>query len=437
MVSRSWAGNTERVPSLLLRVLFAGILAFAFVLGAGVSGGELMTASQAKPLKRAAATRPTPLGPAAATGAFGLDLMRALPRGNIVLSPDSVAAALAMTGTGATGRTATEIARVLHLRNPAAFKAVGNLQRTIARKQASVGEGHPKAPTLELANGLFLQRDYPIEPAFLSGLQRHFDVVPETVDFAGDPSGSVDTINGWVSDRTRGLIRRLLASVSTETRLALANAVYLDADWRHPFEPGNTLRGPFFNHAGRTSVKFMNMTKLLRYGSGRGYKAVALPYRASTLSLLVVLPRGQGIGALQRRLGAGGLARLARRLSPRQVILSLPRFHLNAQTSLNRVLKSLGMATAFSDFADFSGITTAAPMKIGAVEHAADFTVDEEGTVAAAATAVGIQLASGPPRPLNAVTFNANRPFLFFLRDNRTGAVLFAGRVTKPALGNP
>jgi serpin B len=283
-----------------------------------------------------------------------------------------------------------------------------------------------------LANGLFLQQGFAVEPAFLSGLQQHFGAAPETLDFLGNPAGARDAINEWASDRTRGIIPRLLGEVSPETRLALANAVYLDADWRHPFEKSDTFHGPFHTNRARTSVEFMHETEALRYGAGRGYRAVDLPYRASTLSLLVVLPRGKSIGALQRQLGAQGLTRVARHLSPRPVILSLPRFHLNTQTSLNSALESLGMTAAFSDAADFSRVTTSTPLKIGFVQHAADFTVDEEGTVAAAATVVGIELSSGLARPLNAVTFNANRPFLFFLRDRRTGAVLFAGRLTNP-----
>jgi serpin B len=177
----------------------------------------------------------------------------------------------------------------------------------------------------------------------------------------------------------------------------------------------------------------MHQAARLRYGAGRGYRAVALPYRSSTLSLLVVLPVRQRLGSLQHRLDGRGLARIARGLSARSVILSLPRFHLSTEAELTGTLKTLGMRTAFSEAADFSRITTTVPLKVAFVKHAADFTVDEEGTIAAAATVVGVVATSGPGRPVDAVKFNANRPFLFFLRDDRTGAVLFAGRVTNPA----
>jgi serpin B len=364
---------------------------------------------------------------------LGLDLMRAQKPGNLVLSPDSVAAALAMTGTGGVGRTAREIARTLHLKGPTALAAVGDLQRAIAAGQVAAAGGDPKAPTLEIANGLFLQQGLPFAPAFLSGAQQRFGAAPQTVDFAGDPQGSLDAINGWVSERTKGLIPQILSSLPEEMALALANAVYLDADWRHPFKKSNTRPGVFHAAAGKITVDFMHQTESLRYGAGPGYRAVALPYRSSTLSLLVVLPVGQRLGSLQSRLDGRALARLARGLSPRPVILSLPRFHLNTDVELTGALKKLGMPTAFSDAANFSRITTAVPLKIAFVKHAADFTVDEAGTVAAAATVVGVVATSAPAPPKDPVTFNANRPFLFFLRDDRTGAVLFAGRLTDPA----
>jgi serpin B len=391
----------------------------------GVWGGELTGTAEAE--------APAPgLGPAAATGAFGLDLMRAEGSGNLVLSPDSIAAALAMTGSGGAGRTATEIAETLHLEGPAAFADVGDLQLRIAAEQAAAAVGDPEPPTLDIANGLFLQQGLPVDPTFLSGLGLHFGVTPEPVDFAGDPTAAVNAINGWVSDHTSGLVPRILDSVPSELALALANAVYFKASWLHQFEKKGTRPGPFFGGGGRTTAEFMHQTESLRYGSGRGYRAVELPYRSSTLSLMVVLPVGRRLGSLQHRLGGRGLARIARGLSRREVILSLPRFHLNTETELAGALGRLGMPTAFGESADFSRITTATRLKIAFVRHVADLTVDEKGTEAAAATVVGIETTSAEAPPRNAVSFNADRPFLFFLRDDRTGAVLFAGRLTNP-----
>lgn len=338
-----------------------------------------------------------------------------------------------MTGTGGVGRTAEEIARTLHLKGPSALAAVGDLQRSIVARQAAAAGSDPEAPELEIANGLFLQQGLPFQSAFLAGAQQRFGAAPETVDFEGDRTGALEAINRWASDRTKGLIPKIIDSLPEDMALALANAIYLDADWEHPFKQRETRPGVFHAGTGKATVDFMHQTQSLRYGAGAGYRAVALPYRSSTLSLLVVLPVRQRLGALQHDLGGRSLTRLARDLSPRSVILSLPRFHLHTEAELTEALKKLGMRTAFTEAANFSRITTAAPLEVAFVKHAADFTVDEAGTVAAAATVVGVTTTSGPVRPRDAVVFNANRPFLFFLRDERTGATLFAGRLVRPS----
>ena len=408
-----------------------GICALILLFATGLCA-DLARAVTDQPSRRTVTSASASLSPAAATEAFGLDLLGAEP-GNVVLAPNSVATALAMVGTGATGRTATQIAEALHLGGSSDFDAVGELQRTIAGEQASVGEGHPSAPTLKSANGVFLQQGFPIEPAFLGGLQEHFGATPEALDFLGDSTGSLSAINAWVRDRTDGIIPELLVDLPAETRLVLTNAVYLKATWRHRFALADTATAPFYGSTGRTPVEFMHQTELLRYASGPGYKAVELPYRASTLSLLVVLPMGKNVAGLERNLGAGGFGRMADNLRHQTIRLSLPRFHVTTHASLNGPLKALGMTDAFSESAQFSRITPAGNLKIAFVEHAADLSVDEAGTVGAAATAVGVVKKSKGPLAREAVEFNANRPFLFFVRDKSTGAVLFAGRLTDPA----
>ncbi len=428
------AVNSDHRLPVCARPLVAAICILVLLVAAGIGGTDLTSTSQAKTPKRPVSSPHTFLAPAAATGAFGLDLMRAHGPGNLVLSPDSVAAALAMTGTGGAGRTAEEIARTLHLEGPTTLAAVGDLQRAIAAGQAAAAVGDPEPPTLEIANGLFLQQGLPFKPAFLSSALQRFGAAPETVDFSANPTGALEAINGWVSERTKGLISRILDSLPKGMALALANAVYLDADWEHPFKKSKTKPGVFHKTAGNATVDFMHQTESLRYGAGPGYRAVALPYRSSTLSLLVMLPVRQELGTLQHRLNGESLARIAASLAPRPVDLSLPRFHLNTDAELTDALEKLGMPTAFSEAANFSRITTAVPLKIAFVKHAADFTVDEAGTVAAAATVVGVTVRSAQRPPRDPVIFNANRPFLFFLRDDRTGAVLFTGRLTDPAV---
>ena len=180
-------------------------------------------------------------------------------------------------------------------------------------------------------------------------------------------------------------------------------------------------------------MAFMQQTEELHYSHGKGYAAVDLPYRASTLSLLVVLPVGQSVATLQRRLDPSQLARIVRGLAPRPVRLSVPRFHLATHIELNSSLESLGMPDAFSARANFSGITKAQALQLGVVDHAADFTVEEQGTIAAAATIVTAEPTAARVLVPAPIPFDANRPFLFFLRDDHSGAVLFAGRMTEPA----
>jgi serpin B len=309
---------------------------------------------------------------------------------------------------------------------------VGRLQRGIAAEEAAAGAGHPKAPILATANGLFVQSGFPVKPAFVSGLESEFGAGPDALDFVHDPLGSLNAINGWVSERTNGIIPELLEELPPETRLVLTNAVFLDASWRNPFPANKTSPGHFFAPGESQRVEFMHQTRELRYGSGPGYQAVEMPYRASTLAFLVVLPTGGSVGPLEGRLAGERLDGVARKLSPTPVAISMPRFHVSTNKALNGELESLGMTDAFSEAANFTGIRAANGLEIRLVEHAADLRVDEAGTVATAATAVVFGKKS-KHRPRPAISFDADHPFLFFLRDRRTGAVLFAGRLVDAA----
>jgi serpin B len=375
---------------------------------------------------------PPVLTPGQSTAALGLDLLRRLPAGNLVLSPDSIATALAMAGEGARGATAGQIAHVLHLRSAGAFGSLGSLQAEIASGQAAAAHGDPEAPQLKIADGLFLQEGFPAAAPFLGALAGHFAATPQTVNFQSRPEAAVGAINQWVSRNTEGLIPKILASVSEEAKLVLANAVYLHAHWAAPFKPAGVSPAAFHGPGGNAQVPFMHQTASLPYGAGRGYEALELPYRSSTMSLMLMLPVGQSLAALQRGLSAASLSRIAARMKPAEIELALPRFHIETRTELAPVLAALGMPLAFGQTADFSGIDPAAQLAIDRVIHAADIEVREAGTVAAAATLIEVE-ATAQELPPNAIPFDADRPFLYFLRDQRTGAVLFAGRLADAA----
>ncbi len=419
---------------LLVAVICTGLVAVVIGLASGTLSGrahaDQRRASSAKP-EPPATSGPAP-SPAAATADFGLHLLGALPPGNAVVSPDSVATALAMAGTGAKGPTAEQIAEVLHLdpTDPGAFEGIGGLQGKIA---GAITAGDPEAPTLTIANGLFVQSGFPLRPRFVAGLSEGFGAAPEAVDFANDPPGATAAINSWTNSHTNGLIPSLFSEpLPAETRLVLANAVYLKAKWRNEFKASATSPAPFHRERGDVSTEFMHQATRLSFAIGPNFSAVDLPYRASNLSLLVVLPGAAGLAALESELGRRGLGSVVHFLHPETVKLSLPRFHLETETELTPVLEALGVTLPFSAAANFSGITAAEPLRISEVKHIADIEVDEEGTEAAAVTGISIIAVSAVAPPLKFVTFNADHPFLFFVRDDKTGAVLFAGRMTNP-----
>jgi serpin B len=413
----------------------ASVALIVVVLAAIAAGcGPATAANGPRGASKPAAGKPSApastLLPGRATEAFELALMHRLGQGNLVFSPDSVAAALAMIGTGGVGPTATQIAHVLHLQSPASFQSMGQLQQRIASEQSAAAHGSSEAPKLSIVNGLFLQRGYPLQAPFTTSLQQAFGVVPQTVDFMS--ASGTEAINSWVAQETQGLIPKIVTELSPETRLALANAIYLKAKWSERFKPNNSNSATFHGETGKSSTVFMHKIERLPYTRGHGYAALSLPYLDSTLSLLVLLPVGQSLPTFERHLDTTKLDRIVRALSRRNVYVSLPRFHLHTQTLLNGPLQQLGITDAFDEaHADFSGMTQSERLKIGEVAHAADFKVDEEGTVAAAAT-VGTAEATSATIYEHPVAFNANRPFMFFLRDDRSGAVLFAGRLVKP-----
>jgi serpin B len=363
--------------------------------------------------------------PAAAVTAFGVDLMPHVGgRGNMVFSPYSIATVLAMAGTGAAGTTATQIDRVLHVRSAA---QIGTLSGALARDRS------PGGPQLDVANGLFVQQDFTVLAPFTAALTSGFGAPPQPVDFAGAPAAATAAVNRFVSQHTAGVIPTILpGELDTSTRLALVNAIYLKAAWASPFPMPATSGGAFHAAGGKRTVQLMHETDTLPYARGRGYQALELPYAGSTFALLVLKP-AHGEAALEKTVTPALLAHAEAALRPANVALTMPRFHVSLAANLNAALERLGMKAAFdAATADFSGISPT-PLYVSFVAHDADFTVDEQGTVATAATVGGISATSVEVSPRPAVTLRLDRPFPFYLIDTKTGAVIFAGRLSDPA----
>jgi serpin B len=252
------------------------------------------------------------------------------------------------------------------------------------------------------------------------------------LDFASAPEEARTTINEWVSEQTEERIKDLIpqGAIDALTRLVLTNAIYFNAAWANPFEEAATHDGPFHLLDGsEASVPLMKQTEGFGYAEGEGYQAVELPYDGRELAMVVLLPREGQFEEFEGGLDAAQAEQIIGSLAYRQVALTMPKFEFESEFMLRDTLAALGMAEAFSEQADFSGMTGQRDLFISDVVHKAFVSVDENGTEAAAATAVIMKLTAAVEEPAE---MTMDRPFIFLIRDLETGAILFVGRVVEP-----
>ncbi|AKT42192.1 serpin family protein [Chondromyces crocatus] len=368
---------------------------------------------------------------------FSLALYRHLsePAGNLFYSPHSISSALAMTWAGARGQTEQDMASALHFTLPQgrlhpAFNAL-DLELTSRGQGAQAADGQPFR--LTVANAVWGQINYSFEAPFLDVLGESYGAGIHVVDFVNKTQEAVGLINAWVEKRTEERIRDLVASppITKHTRMVLTNAVYFNAAWQTQFDDENTQPGSFTTQTGQSvQVPMMNGTFETTYSEGPGFKAASLPYDGGELDMVLVLP--DDLAAFEQGLDAARLDQVFSGLSQRLVETKMPKFEFEAKFSLKDALSKLGMAIAFTEEADLSGISAAGDLYIMDVVHKAFVNVGETGTEAAAATAVIVGNESAPD-PSQMVQFHLDRPFLFFIRDLQTRAVLFVGRVGDPS----
>ncbi len=367
--------------------------------------------------------------------AFAMDLYarETAAAGNLFFSPYSISTALAMTYAGARGDTADEMAKVLRFGFPpqdlpAAFAGV-------ARRMNDIGRRNQVA--LSVANSLWCQKEYPFAPAFLKLNRDFFGADARLADFASNPEAARAEINSWVAGKTADKIPELLhqGDLSRVTRMVLCDAVYFKGKWASQFEPRGTQPAPFFVTPDQpVQAPMMHQKlKLQSHDLGDSY-VLALPYIGRDLSMVILLPKAMdGLGALERRLDGAKLdeALAALDAAPEaKAEVFLPKFKLDCRLDLARELSAMGMPAAFGSEADFSGIDGRRDLFISAVVHQAVVDVNEEGTEAAAATGVVVR-SMALAREMTPV-FRMDHPFLFLLRENQTGSVLFLGRVANP-----
>ncbi len=411
------------------------LLACVAVAGCGSSAGTISLARA--DVARVAAPPADAVSGAAAIDAFGFDLLRAMgERGNAVVSPASIALALAMARAGAAGTTATQMDAVLHEAGSDAHPTWLNALEAAVESRSGTfkdASNRDQTVTLRIANAPFAQQGLTLKPAFLQALAERYGAGIRLVDFETATEAARQAINGWVSDQTEQRIKELLAKgiLDDQTRLVLVNAIYLKAAWANPFEAKATAPAAFTG-LDRTSsqVGTMHGTAELPYAEGAGWRAVELPY-VGGLAMDVIVP--DDFAAFTAKLDASTFEAIVAGLAARQaqVTLSLPKFGTETLARLDGALKSLGMVDPFDPSrADFSGMTAEERLYITAVVHQANIDVDEQGTEASAATAVVVGRTSAPA---DQVTFNVDHPFVFALRDVTTGAIVFLGQITAPA----
>jgi serpin B len=389
----------------------------------------------AKPAAPAEGTAATEPAIAKSINAFAIDLHHELGKkpGNLFVSPASIALAFAMTHAGAKGATAEEIAKTFHWSDNAALHE--GFAALLAR-----WDNAPVGLDLEVANRLFGEKTVTFEPAFLTATKDVFAAPLEPLDFKGASGPARTHINDWVATQTHDKIRDLLppAGVSSETKLVLVNAVYFKAKWLDPFTENQTADAKFEGGSGDAPVKMMTRIDHLQLAVAKdaGARVLELPYEGNQYSMVVVLPDdAKGLAKLEAALTADALQSWIDGAARTYVEVKLPRFKIEPgeAIALSSTLASLGMVTPFdASKADFTGMAAKDQgIVIAEAYHKAFIAVDEAGTEAAAATAVSMKgtgaAPSDPPVP-----FVADHPFLFLVRDMKTGAILFMGRLTDP-----
>ena len=368
--------------------------------------------------------------------AFAFELYQALKgaEGNLFYSPYSISLALAMTYAGARGETAQQMADTLHftLGQDRLHPAFNWLDAELASRGEGAAGKDEKGFRLNIVNAIWGQKDYEFLINFLDILAENYGAGLRILDFITEPEKSRVTINDWVSNQTEGRIEDLIpqGAIGELTRLVLTNAIYFNAAWKYPFNGNITSDAPFYLlDGGQVTVPMMKQTRTFGYAEGEGYQAVELLYDGVALSMVILLPASGNFEAFEQGLQAQKVSDIIDGQQFREVDLSMPKFEYDSEFSLKDTLTGMGMRDAFSDDADFSGMTGNRELLISDVLHKAFVSVDEAGTEAAAATAV-VMAGSGLEPPAE-VTID--RPFIFLIRDIKTGAIIFVGRVLDPA----
>ena len=366
--------------------------------------------------------------------AFALDLYAQLKtqEGNLFLSPYSISTALAMTFSGARGTTEKQMADVLHF-----TLEQEQLNSEFHDLQIQLKNYVKEGIELNIANALWFQTGYNLLKDFLELTEEHYDAGLNHVDFAKDCEAARRKINIWVEQKTNNRIQKLIKPrmINALTCLVLTNAIYFKGEWVNQFEEKLTQENPFYITPEITvDVPMMNQEDRFKYFESDELQVLEVPYKGDDLSMVILLPiKKDGLTELEDSVNTDRLQEWMNALAWRQVTVFFPKFTMTCEFKLGSALADMGMPIAFTDEANFSGMTGGKDLFISKVIHKAFVDVSEEGTEAAAATAVIMEGLTSVVEPTPPTVFRADRPFIFVIRDNHSGSILFIGRLVDPS----
>jgi len=364
---------------------------------------------------------------------FAFDLLKSFTvvSENLVVSPFSISSTMALAYAGAAGTTKKEMERALHFK-PRQKK----FHRDFSRLHQTVRNKALEKVQLHIANNLWLQQGYSFRRQFINLLEKYYKIEAREVDYSGGNREHIrEKINQWVFEETRENVSDLIAPgvLTEDTRLVLVNAIHFMGNWLYEFDPHLT-RQEYFTNFDKQRVKadFMIHQGRFAYYDGATFQALKIPYAGGNFSMIVVLPDDKvALSAFQEGFSAEVFQKTLENMNYRDIRVMIPRFRSETRSDLKPIFAAMGMHEAFSQNADFRGMTGNRELKIDKIVHQATIEVGEQGTEAAAATAVVIVQKSVPVPEEPPLVFKADRPFLYFIIENSTSSILFAGRQVK------
>lgn len=369
---------------------------------------------------------------------LGLQMYRQIDNqdANLVYSPYSIATALQMAYAGAAGLTQSQMARVLHF-TPAP-QVLNSSAEALVAQLTPPNKRTFDDPTLLMSNSLWVQSGHPVLPDFEKSITENYKGSVKGLDFRNKGEQAITEINNWVKAQTKGKVSEILGpgDISNATRMLLMSTLYLNGKWEHAFDPRLTRAMPFFPYPSKTiTLPMMTLTADLPYVVKNNFTAVELDYATKAanpkLAMIIILPKETfGLKDVEASLSAQGMVDLLKELKPARLTISMPKFKVSSTLNLKNVLEKMGLNEPFSQHADFSGMDGTQDLRMGAILQKVYLSADEKGTEAGLATAVPFDLRA--IKGASAELFVVDHPFMFYVVDKITGAILFIGRIIQP-----